>query len=64
MAESNIPLIQRAEKHLGRTAMVTVKDSFTYDQLLEASSKAASRLLSGQKDLKGRRVAFLHPQGF
>ena len=64
MAESNIPLIQRAEKHLGRTAMVTAKDSFTYDKLLEASSKAASRLLSGQKDLKGQRVAFLTPRDF
>ena len=64
MAELNIPLIQKAEKHLGRTAMVTANGSFTYDQLLEASSRVASQLLWDQRDLKGRRVAFLTRRDF
>ncbi|EFK05391.1 conserved hypothetical protein [delta proteobacterium NaphS2] len=64
MAELNIPLIQKAEKHIGRAAMVTASGSFKYDQLLEASSRVASRLLSDQRDLKGRRVAFLTRRDF
>jgi len=62
MADSGIPLIEAAKKHGHRTAIVTVDGDFTYDQLLNASSLAASKLLAGQKDLEGQRVAFLTPR--
>jgi malonyl-CoA/methylmalonyl-CoA synthetase len=64
MADSGIPLIEAAKQHRGRTAIATPGGDFTYDQLLDASSLAASRLLAGQKDLKGQRVAFLTPRNF
>jgi hypothetical protein len=37
MADSGIPLIDRAEKHRERTAIATTDGGFTYDQLLETS---------------------------
>lgn len=67
MADSGIPLIERAKKHRARTAIATLTGDFTYDQLLEASWRAASGLLglpAGQKDLEGQRVAFLTPGNF
>jgi len=64
MADPGIPLIDRAEKHRGRTAIATDEGDFTYDRLLKTSWQAASGLLAGQKDLKGRRVAFLTPRNF
>ena len=64
MADSGIPLIERAKKHRERTAIATTDGDFTYDQLFKASSRAASGLLAGQKDLEGQRVAFLTPRNF
>ena len=64
MADSGIPLIERAEKHHGRIAIATTDGNFTYDQLLESSRRVASGLLAQQKDLEGQRVAFLTPRSF
>ncbi|MCP4578670.1 MAG: AMP-binding protein [Deltaproteobacteria bacterium] len=64
MADSGIPLIEAAEKHRGRTAIATTDGTFTYDRLLESSKRTACGLLAGQKDLEGRRVAFLTPRSF
>jgi malonyl-CoA/methylmalonyl-CoA synthetase len=64
MADSGIPLIEEAEKHRGRTAIVTTDGNFTYDQLLGSSRRVACGLLAGQKDLRGQRVAFLTPRSF
>ena len=64
MADSGIPLIERAEKHKGRVAISIMGGDFTYSQLLETSSGVAAGLLAGQKDLKGQRVAFLTPRNF
>ena len=64
MADSGIPLIEAAEQHLGRVAIVTTDGNFTYDQLLESSGRVSWGLLAGQKDLKGQRVAFLTPRSF
>jgi len=64
MADSGIPLIDRAEKHRERTAIATTDGDFTYDQLLEASWRVACGLLAGKKDLEGQRVAFLTPRNF
>ncbi|HKI49595.1 MAG TPA: acyl-CoA synthetase [Desulfobacteria bacterium] len=64
MADSGIPLIEAAKRHRGRTAIATPEGDFTYDRLLEASSRVAASLLAGQKDLEGQRVAFLTPRNF
>jgi malonyl-CoA/methylmalonyl-CoA synthetase len=64
MADSGIPLIEASKRHRGRTAIATPEGDFTYDRLLDASSRAASILLGGQKDLDGQRVAFLTPRNF
>lgn len=64
MADSGIPLIERAGTHCGRQAIATGDGGFTYDQLLEASRRAACGLLAGQTDLRGQRVAFLTPRSF
>ncbi len=44
--------------------MVAASGSFTYDQLLDTSWRVASGLLSHEKDLNGRRVAYLTPRDF
>ena len=57
-------LFLRAQRHGGRTAIVDSQGSFTYDDLLEASSRVAAALLDGREDLHEERVAFLIAPGF
>jgi malonyl-CoA/methylmalonyl-CoA synthetase len=59
-----IPLIARAERHQGRTAVVDSRGSVTYNDLLDASSRVATALLAGREDLQEERVAFLLNPGF
>ena len=64
----------RAQRHGGRTALVDSQGSFTYNDLLDASSRVAAALLAGREDLqrddlkredlKEDRVAFLLTPGF
>jgi malonyl-CoA/methylmalonyl-CoA synthetase len=61
---SRLPLIAHAEKQGGRTAVVDSQGSFTYNDLLAASSRAAAMLLAGREDLREERVAFLLTPGF
>jgi malonyl-CoA/methylmalonyl-CoA synthetase len=58
-----LPLFARAAGHRGRTALVADR-AYTYGELLDASAAAASRLLGGEADLDGQRVAFLVAPGF
>jgi malonyl-CoA/methylmalonyl-CoA synthetase len=60
----HVPLIAQAERHGGRTAVVDVQGSFTYNDLLDASSRIATELLAGHRDLQEARVAFLLAPGF
>jgi malonyl-CoA/methylmalonyl-CoA synthetase len=64
MADHGIPLIQEASKHTKCTALLDAEGSHTYEDLLNASKRAAGGLLGEQKDLEGRRVAFLTPRNF
>ena len=64
MVASSIPLIARADEHRGRTAIVADEGVFAYDDLLDASARAASGLLAGSADLAEARVAFLVAPGF
>jgi len=58
------PLIAHAERHGERTAIVDSQGSFTYNDLLDASSRVAAELLSGRESLDEARVAFLVTPGF
>jgi malonyl-CoA/methylmalonyl-CoA synthetase len=59
-----IALIERAHIFTERTAIKSDGLNYTYKQLLDASENVALRLLDGEKDLKGARIAFLVPAGF
>jgi malonyl-CoA/methylmalonyl-CoA synthetase len=59
-----LALVAHAELHGGRTALADSAGSFTYHNLLDASSRVAAGLLAGQKDLREERVAFLVTPGF
>ncbi len=45
-------------------AVVDSQGSFTYNDLLDASSRVATALLAGREDLQEERVAFLLAPGF
>src|SRR5208282_6762626 len=62
-------IMARAQRHGGRTAVVDSQGSFTYNDLLDASSRVAAALLAGREDLQREglseeRVAFLLTPGF
>lgn len=57
-------LLHVYERHGGRTAIVDSQGTFTYRDLLDASSRVATALLAGQDDLHQARVAFLVTPGF
>ena len=59
-----VPLIARALEYCGRTAVVDTQGSFSYNELLETSSRVAAALLAGRQDLQEERVAFLVTPGF
>lgn len=59
-----IQLIERASTFKGRTAIKSNNQNYTYDQLLEKSENVAIKLLKGEKDLNGSRIAFLVPASF
>jgi malonyl-CoA/methylmalonyl-CoA synthetase len=62
--ETSLSLIAHAEKHGSRTAVVDSQGTFTYNDLLDASSRVAAALLEGRNDLTEERVAFLVTPGF
>jgi malonyl-CoA/methylmalonyl-CoA synthetase len=61
---SLIPLIANAQSYGPRTAVVDAQAAFTYEDLLDASSRVAAALLAGRDDLQEERVAFLVTPGF
>jgi malonyl-CoA/methylmalonyl-CoA synthetase len=60
----SLELVGRAAGHATRVALDTPEGTFTYDDLLEASAKAARRLLAGRPDLGRARVCFLVTPGW
>jgi len=60
----DLPLIGRARRRMGKTAIVSVEGEFSYRALLDVSRRAASCFLGRELDLKEQRVAFLVPAGF
>src|SRR5271157_5788733 len=63
-APSILALVAHAERHGSRTAIVDSQASFTYNDLLDASSRVAAALLAGREDLQEQRVGFLVTPGF
>jgi malonyl-CoA/methylmalonyl-CoA synthetase len=61
---NRIPLIAQALQHGGRVAIVDAQGSFTFNELMDASSRVAAALLAGRRDLQEERVAFLVTPGF
>ena len=61
---SLIPLIASAQSLGPRTAVVDAQGIFTYDHLLDASTRVATALLAGRHDLQEERVGFLVTPGF
>jgi malonyl-CoA/methylmalonyl-CoA synthetase len=61
---SLIPLIANSQSYGPRTAVVDAHGVFTYENLLDASSRVAAALLEGRDDLQEERVAFLVTPGF
>jgi len=61
---SSVPIIGHCSLHTGRTAIIDREGSFTYCDLLEASSRVASALLAGHDDLQETRIAFAVKPGF
>lgn len=60
----NLPLITRAEENNEKIAIITDEGAFTYQDLLQISSRMATSLLKNAQDLQEQRVAFLIPSGF
>jgi len=46
---NSVPLIAQAYRHAGRTAVVDSQGSFSYSDLLNASSRMATALLAGPR---------------
>jgi malonyl-CoA/methylmalonyl-CoA synthetase len=63
---SHIPLISRAEADTGRLAITDSRGRYTYRELLDASARVASALLSARQtdDLREQRIAFLVEPSF
>lgn len=60
----SVSVVARAQRYAGRTAIVDAHGSFSYNDLLDASSRVAAALLAGRDDLREDRVAFLVTPGF
>lgn len=58
------PIVARAHLHGQRTAIVDGAGTYSYQELLEASSRVAATLLAGRDDLGEERVAFLVSPSF
>ena len=58
-----IPLAERAERYLRRTALVAPEGVFTYGQLVDTAGAVAARLLAGRDDLESARLCYLVPPG-
>ena len=57
-------LIEAASNHGDSTAIIAQGESWTYQDLLDASAATAAQLLESRDDLHEARVAFLMPPGF
>src|SRR3972149_3553629 len=59
-----LPIVERAASHAGRTAIVAQDGRFPYQDLMAASHGVAAALLEAKADLDQARVAYLVPPSF
>jgi malonyl-CoA/methylmalonyl-CoA synthetase len=62
--EASFPLRTRAHQHGPRKAIIDSEGTFTYNDLLDVSSRVATSLLERRADLQEERIAFLLTPGF
>ena len=62
--EDSLPIVSRAFKSVGNTAVVDESGPHTYGSLLEVSGRVASGLLDGLHDLGEARVCAIVPANF
>ena len=60
----HLPLIARGRQYAPRVSIADLQGTYTYADLLQASSSVAAALLAGRDDLREERVAFLLAPGF
>jgi malonyl-CoA/methylmalonyl-CoA synthetase len=60
----SLPLLTGAQQYGPRISIVDLQGTYTYDDLLQASTSVAAALLDGRNDLREERVAFHLPPGF
>jgi malonyl-CoA/methylmalonyl-CoA synthetase len=63
-SQSGPPLVERAASYGTRTAITDAVGEHTYQELLDASARVASRLLGERSDLDEARIAFFVAPGF
>ncbi|MFQ5568326.1 MAG: acyl-CoA synthetase [Rhodothermales bacterium] len=61
--DSPLPIIERAQVHRERCAIVDGEGAHTYADVLDAAGRVAACLLDGASDLHEARVAFMVPPG-
>lgn len=62
--QSGPPLVERAASYGTRTAITDAAGEHTYQELLDATERVASRLLGEHSDLDEARIAFFVTPGF
>ncbi len=59
-----LQIIQNAQKHLSKRAIISNGNAYTYQELLTASQEFASVILEDKQDLEESRVGFMVNPGF
>ncbi|MDQ7052612.1 MAG: acyl-CoA synthetase [candidate division KSB1 bacterium] len=59
----SILMIQQAQQHADRVAVIDREGEHTYEAILRAAGRVAARLLQGRDDLQEARVTFMVPPG-
>ena len=59
----SLEFVSRAVRHGPRIALLAPEGVVSYAALLDASARAATRLLAGRDDLEGARICYLVPPG-
>ena len=59
-----LQIIENAKKHLNSISIISNENSYSYNDVVNASQKFAAVLLNGGKDLNQARVAFMVNPGF
>ncbi|MBL7818310.1 MAG: acyl-CoA synthetase [Saprospiraceae bacterium] len=59
-----LKIIQQAQQHLDRTAIVAGDETYSYRKLVSDSAQFAAQLLDNDTDLNEQRVAFMVNAGF